>query len=892
MKLTFLFLVVGLMQLSASVYSQSTKLSLEMRDAKVAEVLDAIEKQSEFRFAYSPGFIDLNREVTVDIREKTIDESLKVVFAGTNVEFGVFDRHILLYPESLSPGAETVVSHATGAQQRTISGKVTDSGGQPLPGVTVVVKGTTQGTVTNANGNYSLSNIPDDATLVFSFIGLRTQEVAVGTQNVINVLLQEETFGIDEVVAIGYGTVKKSDLTGSVSSVSNEDFNKGVNSSVDQAIMGKVAGVQIRQTSAEPGGGVSIRIRGASSINAGNEPLYVIDGLPIDNSPLISTGGGAGTDANPNPKNPLSSLNPNNIESIEILKDASATAIYGSRGANGVILVTTKTGKTGKSKIDFDYYSGVQNLAQKYNILNAREYMDAINAISDDRGDSPVFSQEDMSTVGNGTDWQDEVTRTGSVQNYNLTFSGGAQDVNYYISTNYFNHQGIIKNSGMERYALKTNLTGKISERFNLTLNMNASLVDDDAAVTGETHNENAGVIYAAVFYDPTLPVKDANGNYTDSDLLLLPNPATIYAGIDNNIQTIRIFGNIAMNYQITDELSTKLNFGTDIQNARRDIYNSKITFQGKGNNGLAFINSVNRSNVLAEYTLNYLKTINEDHVITALLGITYQDFINRGYSSSISDFPTDILKTNNLSFGNGDYASVNSFKAGNSLLSYIGRVNYNLYNKFLITGSIRADGSSRFGENNKFGYFPSFAFAWKLQEEKFIPELFNELKLRTSWGITGNQDIANYTSLSTYTSIGSAIFNEGQSTATGPSRLANPNLKWESTDQLNVGIDAGILGGRISGSIDYFIKNTWDMLIYLPLPRSSGYGGQLINIGKMRNTGFEAMLQSRNIVKKDFNWNTTINFSTIKNEVLDIGGLDYIIDGETIIKESKRIFI
>jgi len=323
MKLTFLFLVVGLMQLSASVYSQSTKLSLEMRNAKVAEVLDAIEKQSEFRFAYSPGYIDLNREVTVDIREKTIDESLKVVFAGTNVEFGVFDRHILLYPESLNPGTDAVVSHATGAQQRTVSGTVTDDSGLPLPGVTVLVKGTTRGTVTNADGNYTLANIPENAILVFSFVGMRAQEIEVGTQTSINVIMEDETIGIEEVVAVGYGTQKRTNITGSIVSINSEQLEAMPHTSITQALQGKMPGVHITQLSGAAEGNLQLLIRGRNSITASNSPLIIFNGIPF-------TGG-------------LSEINTNDIESIEVLKDATATAIYGARAANGVRLAYGST---------------------------------------------------------------------------------------------------------------------------------------------------------------------------------------------------------------------------------------------------------------------------------------------------------------------------------------------------------------------------------------------------------------------------------------------------------------------------------------------------------------------------------------------------------------------
>ena len=644
--------------------------------------------------------------------------------------------------------------------------------------------------------------------------------------------------------------------------------------------MGKSAGVQIRQTTAEPGGGTSIRIRGATSITGGNDPLYVIDGLPIDNRATISAGDGALLAYNPNIKNPLSLLNPNDIESIEILKDASATAIYGSRGANGVILVTTKKGLKGRTSIEFSSNIGVQQVMKKYDVLGAQEYMSVLNRLSVETGGNPIFTPEFMGATGNGTNWQDEVLQTANVQDYNISFRGGNEQMNYYVSGNYFNQRGVVKNSGMEKYNLKINLEAQLNSRLSFDVNLNTGVVNDDAAVTGSTYNEKGGIIYSSVFYDPTIPVRDKNGDYSTSNDLLLPNPVTVYKGIMNKIQTDRTFGSITFNYKIAEGLTTALNLGTDRQTVRKDTYNSKITFTGKSANGAAYINTLLRSNMLAEYTLSYMKKFKKIHTISAMGGATYQKFSDRGQVSGVNDFPTDVLSTDNLGFGNKDEAYVGSHKVENALLSFLGRVNYNLMDKYLLTTTIRADGSSRFGKNNRFGYFPSFAFAWKLQEEEFIKDLFSEMKFRAGWGLTGNQEIGNYNSLATYNSIGSAVFNGAQSTATGPSRLPNPDLKWETTEQYNIGVDVGIFQGRITGSLDFFIKNTRDMLINLPQPLSGGYNTKLMNVGKMRNRGFEAVINSWNISTRDFKWTTGLNFSAIKNKVLDIGGLDRIIMG------------
>ncbi len=766
--------------------------------------------------------------------------------------------------------------------EKNISGKVTDQeNGEPLPGVNVLAKGTTTGSVTDVDGNYRLTVSDAVTTLVFSSIGYVTQEVSINERNVINLALAPDVQSLSEVVVVGYGTVEKSDLTGSVSSLRSEDFNPGANASVDQLMLGRSAGVQITQTSSEPGGGLSIRIRGASSINAGNEPLYVIDGLPIDNSSLLAGGStAAGLGNNQNPRNPLNALNPNDIESIEILKDASATAIYGSRGANGVILVTTKKGKKGGVAVNYDVYGGIQSVYRKMDLLSTREYIDGLNGISEAQGNDPIFSADDINRIGAGTDWQDQIYQTAPIWNHNLSASGGDDNTTFFASLNYFDQEGIIKNSGIKKYIGRINLERNLGEKAQVGINVNTSLVKDNNNVDGLNINEAAGPIYTALLYDPTEPVLSSDGSYTQSSNLTINNPVSLIKGVSSNNETNRTFGNIYIQYKLTDDLSAKLNFGSDRQTARRDIYNSTLTFRGGAANGIANIATLDRSNVLLEYTMNYNKSWNDAHTITILGGITYQNFLSRLFSGTISTFPSDALGTNNLSLGDTGNDDLGSNQQENSLLSYLGRINYNLLRKYLFTASLRADGSSRFGENNKFGYFPSFAFGWKLAEEAFIPDVFEDLKLRASWGQTGNQEIGNYASLLTFGTGPAAVFNDQAVTSSNPSRIANPDLKWETTEQFNIGIDASILEGRISTTLDYFIKNTKDMLINLPLPRATGYNSILSNIGRMENKGIELLISSTNVSKQDFSWSTTLNFAAIRNKVKDLGSVGDITTG------------
>ena len=786
------------------------------------------------------------------------------------------------YPGDLLTSLEKLTNTGyTRLVEQTITGKVADSeSGEPLPGVNVLGKGTTAGTVTDVEGNYRLNLADEVTTIVFSSIGYVSQEVAINGRSTIDVTMTPDVQSLSEVVVIGYGTVEKSDLTGAVSSLRSEDFNPGANVSVDQMMLGRAAGVQITQTSSEPGGGLSIRIRGASSINAGNEPLYVIDGFPIDNSTLLSGGGAAGLGSNQNPRNPLNSLNPNDIESIEILKDASATAIYGSRGANGVILVTTKKGSRGGVAINYDFYMGTQSVAEKMNLLTAPQYIEGINAISEAMGDGTVFTDADINRIGNGTDWQDQIYQTAPLFNHNLSASGGDENTTFYASLNYFDQDGVIKNSGIKKYIGRLNLEQSIGERAKVGINLNTSLVKDNNNVDGLNINEAAGPIYTALLYDPTEPVFEEDGTFRQSPNLTINNPLSLVEGVSSENETNRTIGNIFAQYDITEDLQAKINFGSDRQTSRRDIYNSTLTFRGEAANGIANISTLERSNVLLEYTMTYNKSLNENHSINLLGGVTYQYFLSRSFNGNITTFPTDALGTDNLSLGDTGNDNLGSNQQENTLLSYLGRINYDLYNKYLFTFSMRADGSSRFGENNKFGYFPSVALGWKLGEEEFVPEFFDDLKLRGSWGQTGNQEIGNYASLLTFGTGPLVVFDNQVATSTDPSRIANPDLKWETTEQLNVGIDASIIDGRISTTLDYFVKNTKDMLIRVPLPRATGYNFILSNIGEMENRGFEFLINSTNMITPNFTWNTSFNFSAIRNKIKDLGSVGDIVTG------------
>ncbi|AWW28844.1 TonB-dependent receptor [Echinicola strongylocentroti] len=771
---------------------------------------------------------------------------------------------------------------AYGFQDRTISGTViSDSDNLGLPGVNVVLKGSQKGTITDIDGNFSI-RVPDGSnnTLVFSMIGFEKKEISIGNSNQVDVTLSEDISSLDEVIVVGYGTVKKSDLTGAVTALKKDDFNPGVITSAEQLIAGKMPGVQVVQNSAEPGGGISVNIRGVGSVNSGNSPLYVIDGLPFSNSNAV-TGVGDRFGAPRTQRSPLSSINPADIESIEVLKDASATAIYGARGANGVILVTTKNGEKGKMSVNYDGYAGVQNVANKIEMLTGRQYYGVINAIIDEGGGSEQDRVEDFS--GTGTDWLEEVYQPNAgIQSHNLSMSGGNESTNYMVSLNYFDQKGLVINSGFKRYGIRFNLEHQASEKFKMGLNMSSNYSKDEFTPGGFQLNEHAGVVFAAMHMDPSLPIKDENGEYVISSHINIDNPLALANGKRGTGNTYRTFGTIYGEYKILPGLSAKLNIGGDVSNQVREFYIDRSTLDGNAAGGIASQLQGTSSNYLIEGLLNYAKDIGENS-LRAVVGVTTQKFIVSRFSAEGRGFPSDATQTNNLGLGNPALNVISSSKVDNTLLSYLARVNYSLKNKYLLTGSIRADGSSRFGQNNKFGYFPSFAFGWKVNQENFftpLSVLFSTMKFRASWGRTGNQEIGNYRSISTFGNGPVVVYNDQQYTTTQPARIANPDLRWETTEQINFGLDYGLWDDRLYGSLDWYVKNTSDMLLSLPIPRSSGFTSQLTNIGGIQNSGWEFGLTSRNITNPKFSWLTNIALTTVKNKVTDLGGINRIVTG------------
>lgn len=764
--------------------------------------------------------------------------------------------------------------------QKQLSGSITSEDG-PLPGATVIVQGTNNGTTSDFDGNFTI-NANEGDVLQISFVGFQSQEITVTNENSYSITMISDN-ELEEVVLTGYGVIRKSDVTGSMSSLDSDDFNEGIVSNIDQLIQGRVSGVQISQNDGEPGSGLSVNIRGSSSISASNQPLYVVDGLIIDNSSSMGVSGLAVNNRNEAFKNPLNTLNPNDIETIDILKDASATALYGARASNGVVLITTKRGKKGEASFTYNTTYGTQTIANKIEVLNAQQYMEVFNGISTDLGNGIIFTDAEKASIGAGTDWQDLVFRNGLIQTHNLSASGGSLNGNtrYFASLNFSSHEGVVKNTDLQKYIARLNLSQKVSDKFSFDLNMTVSRLDDNPSIETSRNNEVAGPVNVSMLYDPTAPilnpVDDPLRPYFNSNLFNINNPLAVLEGNTKAAITNRIMTNVNLNYEVFDGLTTKINAGTDITNVRADSHLNTYTSTGFSRNEVAGISSLNAINNLFEWTLTYDKKLNDMNNINILAGITYQDFQRRTMQIRTEDFVAKGTFTDNVALGNGEKDDVFSDKTVSSLFSYIGRVNYSYADKLLVTATVRRDGSSKFGLNNKYGIFPAAAVGYKLDQEDFIPDYFNQLKVRTSWGQTGNEAVGIAASQQTYGSGGNATFNNSPYTAIAPSRVANPDLKWETTEQLNLGVDFGIMDNRFNGSIDYYRKDTKDLLLALPLPTSSGFANVLQNVGSVKNSGLELLLGVGIINQQDLTWNASFNITTANNEVVSLGELQEI---------------
>ncbi|RYY62378.1 MAG: TonB-dependent receptor [Chitinophagaceae bacterium] len=770
---------------------------------------------------------------------------------------------------------------ATG-QNKTVTGSVSAESGEKLTGVSVQLKGTQTGSFTDQAGNFSMAVPTGSQTLVFSFIGFQSKEVVVTGASPMNVVLQPISKTMDDLVVIGYGSVKRSDLTGSVGTIKGVDLNRQKSASFLEAMQGKVAGVQITSQSGEPGAGVSISIRGNNSLNASSQPLYVIDGIQLDPSSRELAISSYQSDRSS--YNPLASINPADIESIEVLKDASATAIYGSRGANGVIMIKTKGGRSGTTKVDYDGSAGISTMNRRIDVLDGKKYVDYMfwrnpadsafgkGALVDQRYTEPRY-RDDLKQY----DWQDEVYRTGTFHSHNIGISGGNEKVVYSAGAGYYKQDGMVKNNTYERFSARGKVDVNTGKRFKYGVNLDYSFSNAVGLIGQTGPNSFTGVPSLAVVTRPILVARagESLASFMPPDNLLLYTDKRVYFD--------RILGEIYGEYEIATGLRLQVTTGLSRTNSKGNEFYGKNTDWGFQFKGFAVASSAQSINYFERNLLTYDKEINPNHRLNFLAGFEINGANFETFRVQNNNFADESTGFHDISKGTQPQIPTSYFEES-SLASYLGRVNYTMFDKYLFTASIRADGSSKFGTNNKFGYFPSAAFAWKLKEEKFLKDVnsISNLKLRMSYGATGNDRIPAY---SGSPRMGSSSFPSNDLLVFGlaPISPSNPDLKWETTVQGNIGVDVEFLNGRVQLTGDIYSKKTRDMLLEVAIPSQSGYNRQWQNIGTLKNRGYELALSTINLRTKQFTWTTSLNLSANRNTILDLGSrsyLDVFIDG------------
>lgn len=842
MKLTLVLLVAASLQF-AHAKSFAQNISLDKKNITIEEALIEVQKQTGYNFFFPQEMMAKARPFNISVSNRPLRQVLDICFRDQPISYFIDRKTIVVLAPKIDSQPE--------ARQNAVTGKVSDSKGMPLPGVSVTLKGTNKVTLTNTEGMYSIAVPDQNGILVFSSIGFSVQEIQVNSRVTINVTLTERSAALEEVVVIGYGTTTRSDLTGSISQIKTKEINAFPNANVLQALAGRAPGVQIRQGSGAPGASSTVRIRGGNSILGGNEPLYVIDGFPINGNPTH--------------------INNSDIESVEILKDASATAIYGSRGANGVVLITTRKGKAGLTAVNFETSYGTQRLIKKLDLMNAKEYAIFYNEQRTNSNLTPYFSQADIDGFGEGFDWQDFVFQQAPISNSALNVSGGNDKTQFSISGSIYGQNGIVKGSDYNRYSLSSSIDHQISNKFSVSFSSTLSRLITARKDSGGGNRGNT-MISAAVSAPPTLTPFNDDGSYRVLSTAYpfiatdLRNPINFINEQNSSIKANVVLANAAIKYNITPGLMLKIAGGLENRDERTDVYTSTKFFNSLGS---ANVTAGQFTSLLNENTLNYNKTLNQ-HKLSAVLGFTYQDFLNTGVSAGGTGFLSDIFETNNL----GAAANINvpgSSYIKSVLLSYLGRVNYNFDDRYLATVSLRRDGSSRYSEGSKWGYFPSGALAWRASNEAFLKDnpVISNLKLRTSWGLTGSQAIDPYRTLNTLYP-GRTIFNDGFVNTFSPGTELAGDLKWETTEQLDVGVDLGIFNNRILLTADYYVKNTRDLLSTVTLPSSLGYTTTIQNVGQIKNSGFELSLETQPL-KGPFSWNLNANIAFNKSKVIKL---------------------
>lgn len=868
-----------------SATAQNQKVSINVKNATLEQVFKSIERQTSYRFSFMNKTIDSKADITYNGSNTTVANVLKAVLGRKDLTWRVIsDKSIVVYDSR-----EVAKPSDNKRQHVKTSGRVVDENGNPVIGATVYDKTSNIGTITDIDGNFTI-NVPRGNVLTVTYLGYNTLQA--NASDGMTCRMQPDSQTLDDVVVVGYGTMKKRDLTGAISSVKGEDVAQAGVASAAHALAGKAAGMYVRQNSAQPGGGLDILIRGAGSVNASNDPLYIVDGFPIAK---IDQPSGSTSRMDPGTQGVLNFLNPNDIESIEVLKDASATAIYGARAANGVVIVTTKRGKQGKAVVNYSYNYSFQKYTDKYDLLSLGEWMQESNAASwedwlwnnkvapwgtktlEEAKANPAqginyrqpYTAEQIAAAGAGTDWLGLITRNGQIQEHNVSLQGGSELTQYMVSFNYYNHKGIVRNSGMTRYTGKVNVDQKFLDIFKAGLNLTLTRIDNDNTQLGSGRYENSGIIRSAIQMNPNVKAYDEEtGTYPINPLLgQQPNPYSLLTNTDKG-RTDRLLGNVFVEARPLAGLVLRVNAGIDHANIDRKTYQPRTTLYGSTMNGVAYIYNTANNQYLMEATATYHRVFGKKHDLNLLAGTSYERFNHDTSELGNNNFPTDAFLYNNMDKGTGNRITKSS-STENKMMSYFFRANYEFNDRYMVTATLRADGASVFAKNHKWGYFPSVALGWRMNEENFLRNVdwLSNLKLRLSWGQTGNADITT-NAFASYAANGSWV-NGSHNTLIGvmPSRIDNPDLKWETTSEWNFGIDFGFLRNRINGSIELYQREVSDLLNFKPLNSYQEVKQVIANVGKTQSRGMEVTLNTRNIVTKDFNWGTTLTFTKYKDK-------------------------
>jgi TonB-linked SusC/RagA family outer membrane protein len=873
MKVILFLTIFSVFQVHAA-SSQDKPVTLDLKEATVYEAVEQIAGQSGLLFIYNEDEYAGADRINVRVTDASLDEAMKAVLKGSSMDYEVVENYIVLKPAA--PIEEVIPEEQD--EPFVITGKVTDKEeGTPLPGVNIYIKGTTIGTVTDIDGNYTLTVSDEGQILVFSQMGMKTEQVTIGNQRVINMQLETDQIGLDEVVVVGYGQESRKLLTGSVSDLQLDDVQESSVTNLDAALQGRVTGVQVVQNSGTPGAGISVRIRGNKSISADNQPLYVIDGVPVLTGDFGQIGFSGQT------INAISDINPSDIESVTILKDASATAIYGARASTGVVLINTKRGGGQKSRLNFSATLGFQEVAKKLEMIDASQWMRYRNELRIKDGAPPQYSDEEINNPPVNTNWLDEVFRTGAVSRYELSLAGGGKKTSYFLSGNYMKEVGTLIGTDYSRLSGRLNIDHQAADwaKIGAGVMISSSLnnrVEGDQSLNGPLPN--------AITMPAIYPVYNDDGTYNDDGPYA--NPVSIANEATNEARNIRVIANVFGNFRIWKGLSFETKWAIDYLNLEEHSYDPPTTRQGARYNGLGFEATTGASNFNTYNLLRYTQAIGSNDEFEALLGYSYERFIDKRTFLRGTDFPNEqfqyLISAANITDGSSSVVE-------DRINSFFGRFKYNRQNKYILTLSMRYDGSSNFGKNNKYGFFPAAAAAWRISEEDFFDNVsaISELKLRASYGLTGNDKVERFAALSLYDGRGNYDRNPG----IYPVAIPNPDLRWETTSQLNLGLDMAFINGRIGFNFDYYYALTTDLLLERPLPLTTGYNAVWENIGEMKNQGIEIGINAEIIQKQNFNWTAVLNISGNRNEIIklyngqaipDIGrGNNYIGEGEPL---------